>query len=528
MKISIFRAGALAMAMTLASGCQDLKPVKGKGSASTASSGPKVKLEMYVMSKCPFGVEAENGIKPVIDEIGDRIDFHLDFIVSEANGAFTALHGEPEVKGNILQLCAIKQAPEAKKYMKFVDCQNQNMGGIPDGWERCADQAELDKGQIKSCSEGSQGKDLLRESMKRATAAGAQGSPTIKLAGTDYNGGRSKIDFMRALCEKMPGDKPEACKKIPEPVAVTVTVVTDKRCKECQTAGLESNLRGRFFPKLTVKTVDYADAEGKRLYKELDLKHLPVWLFEAGVEKSERYSTISRWMMDKGKYKMLRIPANFDPTAEICDNKIDDTGDGKVDCDDKTCQATLTCRKEVPKKVEVFIMSQCPFGVQAVDAMKEVLDNFKGKVAFDVHYIADKTPTGFSALHGQPEVDENIRQLCAKKLYGKKNKYLDYMWCRNKNYRSDDWKPCAKDGIVAAAIEKCSTGDEGKKLLEEDIKIAKQLEISGSPTWLANNRFKFSGVAADAIKQNICQHNKDLANCDKKLTEQAKAQGSCN
>ncbi len=533
----------LAMTIGLASmllvGCENLKPIGSRGSASSSGGSYTpgkggVKLEMYIMSKCPYGVMAVQGYKPVFDEIGDKVDFHLDYIVSEANGQFNSLHGEPEVKGNIQQLCAMKHYPNPKQWMGFIDCQNKNWRSIPEGWEPCADQAQMDKGRLKSCIDGSEGKDLLRESMKRAQAANAQGSPTILLAGAPYEGGREKNDFMRAICGKLSGDKPAVCTKIPEDIEVSAIVLTDKRCKTCQTAGLEANLKGRFFPKLKVKNLDYADAEGKKLYAELGIKMLPIMLFEQGVEKAERYNTIARWMLDIGKntkYKQLRIPASFDPTAEICDNKIDDTGDGKVDCDDDTCKNDLICRKEIPNKLDVFIMSQCPFGVQAVDAMKEVLDNFKGKLKFDVHYIGDKTDKGFTSMHGQGEVDEDIRQLCAKKHYAKNNKYLGYLWCRNKNYRAEDWKPCATDGIDAAVIEKCFKGEEGQKLMAADLEVAKALQISGSPTWLANNKFKFSGVAANDIKNNICQHNKELAGCEKTLTEKpaagAAAGGSC-
>ena len=270
------------------------------------------------------------------------------------------------------------------------------------------------------------------------------------------------------------------------------------------------------------------------------MKLLPVWLLDKGVEKAEKYSKVKRWLVEDGDYYKLRVPARFDPTAEICDNKKDDTGNGKIDCADQTCKAKLVCRSEKKNQVEVFVMSQCPYGVKAIDAMKEVLQNFGKSIKFDVHYIADEVPAGkkcprgrdaymgFCALHGKSEVEENIRQLCAKKYYGNNNKYLDYIWCRNKNYRSNEWKACAKEtGINVAKIEKCSTSDEGKKLHSEDIKIAKALGASGSPTWLANNRYKFSGIAANAIKQNICTHNKSLKNCDKKLSNTKAPAGAC-
>lgn len=525
----------LTAALTLTIGCEELKPIGSRGSKSGASqvpSGDRVKLEFYIMTKCPFGVQVAQGIKPVLDEIGDAIDFHLDFIVTEKNGQFNSLHGEPEVQGNIYQLCAIKHYPDVRKYMAFIDCWNKNWRAIPRGWESCADQTGVDKGRIKSCAEGNQGKELLRESMGRAKAANAQGSPTIYLAGQAYNGGRSKNDFMRAICEKIPaGKKPAACTRIPEEPAIHAIVLTDKRCARCQTAGLENNIKTRFFPKLKTETLDFSDERGKKLYRELGLKYLPVMLFKAGVEKADKYAQIQRWMTDNGEYKQLKIPATFDPTAEICDNKIDDTGNGKIDCADPTCSQQLVCRNEIPKKVEVYVMSQCPYGLKALDAMKEVLGALKG-ISFDVHYIADEaqgTETGFNALHGQPEVKENIRQLCAKRYYPRNYKYMDFIWCRNKNINSEDWQGCAKDsGMDVARLEKCATGPEGKKLHGDDIKIAKSLEITGSPTWLANNKFKFSGIAADPIKTNICQHNKGLVGCDKKLNAATNVPaGSC-
>ena len=515
----------LAAALTMVVGCKELKPIGSKGSASSSASGAQVKLEFYVMSKCPFGVQVAQGIKPVLDEIGDAVDFRMDYIVNEKDGKLTAMHGEPELKGNIIQLCAMKHYPDVKKYMGFIDCWNADWRKIPAGWESCADKAGMDKGKLRSCSDGKEGEGLQRESMKRAQAKNAQGSPTIFLAGEAYRGGRSKNDFMRAICDKLPtGKKPTPCSKIPEEPLVEAIVLTDKRCAKCQTAGLENNLKMRFFPKLKVETLDYSDPKGKELYKSLGIKLLPVWLFKKGVENSSKYAQIQRWMMPKGEYKQLRVPASFDPTAEICDNKKDDTGNGKVDCDDATCKSTLICRKEKPRDVQVFVMSQCPYGVRALDAMKEVLGTLK-QIKFDVHFIADEaegTETGFNALHGQPEVRENIRMLCAKKYYPNKYKYMDYIWCRNKNIRSEEWKACAKSsGMSVAKLERCSTGPEGKKLHGADIKIAKALQFSGSPSWLANNKFKFSGIAADPIKNSICQHNKGMVGCDKKLTQKS-------
>lgn len=163
-------------------------------------------------------------------------------------------------------------------------------------------------------------------------------------------------------------------------------------------------------------------------------------------------------------------------------------------------------------------MSQCPFGVKALNAMSEVLKNFNNGIAFNINFIVSAEGEGFKSLHGQPEVDEDIRELCAIKNYKNKFKYLDYILCRNKNITSANWQECTgSNGINAGVIEKCFAG-EGKQILRENIKIAAGLGIGASPTWLANNKFQFSGLSADEIKTQLCKHNEALKNCDKKLS----------
>src|SRR5690606_28041065 len=104
---------------------KDRKPTMGEGPCGGPASGEKVKVAMYVMSICPFGVQAEDCFHPVLAEPGNWVDYQVDFIANEQNGTFTALHGEPEVKGTIVQLCAMKHHPEAAKWSAFIGCMNK-------------------------------------------------------------------------------------------------------------------------------------------------------------------------------------------------------------------------------------------------------------------------------------------------------------------------------------------------------------------------------------------------------------------
>ena len=501
-------------------GCKE-KVQEGEGKQAAVSTGEKVEFVMHVMSQCPFGVQVENGIAPVVKKLGDSLDLRIEFIGDEPTpGNFTAMHGESEVKGNILHLCTIKHEPV--KYMDLILCMNKNMREIPNNFDACATETQIDAGKVKACAEGEEGKTLLSESYKRSKAKGASGSPTMFLAGEKYQGGRQEIDFMRAICGKFT-TKPEACKDIPEPKKIPVIVLSDKRCAKCMPERILGQLKG-MFPGLEPKEVDYMTDEGKALYAKVadkGAKYLPAFLFDPVVAEDPGYQQVARYMNDVAEYKLLQLGSKFDPTAEICDNKIDDNGDGLIDCDDPTCKDQLVCRTAIEKNLKVFVMSQCPFGVRAENAMIEVLEAFKNDgITFQIHFIADEQPDGsFKALHGQPEVDENIRQLCAMELYPKKYQWFEYIKCRNNDIRSNEWQGCATQAKMdVAKMEKCATGEQGRKLHAEDIKLAKALGIGASPTWLANNKFQFSVVAAEAIKKNFCAYNQGLKGCEATLS----------
>ena len=538
----------LVILVALAGACEKLKPIGTRGSRGTSSgastgaaegssgaaavaSGDKVPVVMFVMSQCPYGVQAVDGFLPVLKEIGSHVNLRLEYIFNEKDGKLTSMHGDAELKGGIHQLCAQKLYPEQSKWTAFVACENRTYRQLPKGWENCAKEASMDVGKMKSCIEGNQGMDLARTSMLAAKKANASGSPTIRVGGEEYSGGREKNDFMRAVCAKLK-TKPAACSKIPEEPEVVATIISDRRCEKCEKRikEVEQIMKGRFFPKLKSSSVDYSASEAKALMKEVGIKMLPTILFHAGAEKAAKFKNLQRFLSKKGKYWVLGgIGVTHDPTAEICDNKKDDTGNGQVDCADASCKGKLVCRAEKKNHLAVFIMSQCPFGVRAVNAMKEVMKNFGNQLAFDIHYIGDIKDGKPTSMHGQSEVDENIRQLCAIKHYRANNKYLDYFYCRftGNDWRTDEWKKCAKNGISADVIEKCFKGP-GTAMLVKDMAIAKTLEIGASPSWLANNRYKFSGIAPEAIKSAVCKRNPGLKNCDKKLTgNAAPVQGGC-
>lgn len=496
-------------------------------SSTPSTSSETVKLDFYVMSQCPYGTEVEDAIAPVMEKLGDNLDLNLYFIANDnGNGQFSSLHGQPEVLGNIVQLCAIKHNPD--KYMDMILCQNKNARSIPGNWEECSNQNNLNTEKIKECYEGDEGKALLSESIIQTNKVSATGSPTIYLNDERYSGGRTTIDFMRSVCNEFE-KAPSACENMPKPKEVTLTILNDERCEECDVVGVISSLKG-LFPGLKTTILDYSSSEGKQLYNTLNIQYLPALLFDDSVKEGEGYSNLQRYLQPTGDYLTLMMGSEFDPTAEICDNNIDDNNNNKIDCDDPYCQSQLVCRSELSQKLDLFVMSQCPYGVKAESALQEFLANFEG-VDFTLHFIAnDNGDNTFSSLHGQPEVDGNMRQACIEKYYP--NKFLDYVYCQIDNYKNLDstWESCAsQNGISTEAINTCMQGDEGVQLLKEKIALANELNVGASPTWLANNRYQFSGIDAETVKQNFCKYNTDLSGCENTLSSDTGgvAPGSC-
>jgi glutaredoxin len=408
---------------------------------------------------------------------------------------------------------------------------NENPQAIPANWESCANKFSLDTDAINTCFNGQEGIDLLTASAANSQNAQASGSPTIVIDNVRYSGARGVNDFKRAFCNAFDGERPAACSDIPEPTKFDVVVLNDNRCADCQAAqaSLVSQLKG-LFPGMQVQTVDYMSAEGKELYASTGAQFLPAFLFTDGVSKDENYAQVQPYLNPAGDYTTLLVGANFDPTKEICDNNIDDTNNGNVDCDDSDCSESLSCREEKSQQLQVFIMSDCPYGKEAVKALNTVENNFGDNLDFEIHYIASEQGDGFNSLHGQYEVDENIKQLCVKEH--SPDVWFDYMLCRSVNgIKNVDWNACATEANVDIdAVSACFEGDEGANLLREDIKIANALGISASPTWMANNRYQFSGIDAETVKTNFCQYNQGVAGCENVLstdTGGVPASGSC-
>lgn len=166
----------------------------------------KPKVELFVMSFCPYGVQAENQMKPVADLLGDKIDLKVRFIAQAGNdiSSIQSLHGPAEAKENLRQLCMMKNYPE--KYWDYLSVFNtdcypvyRNDTALDSCWKSSAASAEIDAAKIESCV-GADSLALIKIDEQAANSYGVSGSPTLIINGATYSGSRSSEDFKNAIC----------------------------------------------------------------------------------------------------------------------------------------------------------------------------------------------------------------------------------------------------------------------------------------------------------------------------------------
>ena len=185
--------------------------------------------------------------------------------------------------------------------------------------------------------------------------------------------------------------------------------------------------------------------------------------------------------------------------------------------------------------VELFVMSFCPYGNLAENTMLPVQQLLGDKIDLAVHYIVGIQDDQVNSLHGQPETDQNIRELCVLKNYDK-SKMWAFMTYVNDNCGSDGscWQTGADSlGIDTAKIDECFT-NEGFALMSEEASKIVEYDVTASPTLFINDVRDSSKENKlgnpEAYKDLICSaFNEAPEECLTELEPTAAASGgSCN
>ena len=185
----------------------------------TKSDNPEVLL--FTMSFCPYGNQAEDGMKPVVELLGDAVNVEPHYVIYDNYGGggpefcldeenkYCSMHGIQELNQNVRELCVYKYQKD--KFWSFVDQVNKdcNSKDVDTCWETAADTTGVEKTQIKAC-ETDEALDLLAAEVALSEQHGVSGSPALVINGTTHSGGRAPEDYKTAVCSAY-NTAPEKC-----------------------------------------------------------------------------------------------------------------------------------------------------------------------------------------------------------------------------------------------------------------------------------------------------------------------------
>jgi len=175
-------------------------------------------VELFVMSHCPYGTQAEKGILPVYKLLGDKIDSNIRFV-------YYAMHpSQGEVEEELNQYCI--QEEQNDRYYDYLTCFLEDGDG-----ERCLDKIEIDKVKLEECyaradEEFEITKNLEDKSLWLSGSFplfnthadlndqyGVGGSPTLVVNGEQASSGRDSASYLSVICNAF-NEAPEECDEV--------------------------------------------------------------------------------------------------------------------------------------------------------------------------------------------------------------------------------------------------------------------------------------------------------------------------
>jgi hypothetical protein len=510
----------------------------------------KVMVELFVMSYCPFGIQALNTLLPLVKEWGDNITFKLFYIarkrgrpdppdageglvsgekceavgeMMEGTDKFVSLHGLDEVLEDIRQVIIAEKYP--KKHVNYLVYRNKN---IKESWKKAARQGGITKKEIReieSLMDTDFSDSLFKENIKESQTRHVRGSPTLFINGLEYTGNISPYPVERHFCQdtKKAGpcrDFPECgfdfdCKKpgmsgtcihpmtqnakciFKKAVTFTVIVLNDETCETCHTGNVIAEIKKRFRG-AGLQFVNIHSAQGESLIKKYKIDIYPAFLFDKAVNASEKFIPIKHTFRQVGDKYLIR--------------------------DYVIKSYRFLKRKTIPNRLDVFGAFQHPPVIEMQRDFETVLDDTAFNIKLYIHpfvqHKGKQDHTGpwhaaYKSPYGPSEIKASIRQLCVLKLYPGKRGY-EYQICRGFDVQKrfeqkipepeDEWMSCAGQlQLDVQKIKSCFNGKQGRRLFKKSLSLLEAVNIQEpGPIFLLNNKFRITGYNR-MIKQVIIQ-----------------------
>jgi len=160
-------------------------------------------VELFVMSYCPYGTQAEKGIIPAIEALGNKIDFKLRFVDY-------AMHEKKEIDENTRQYCIQKE--QSDKLLPYLKCFLKAGDS-----SSCLTEVGVNSAKLSSCISSTDTQFKITANYNDQSTwigqyppfnvdkalndnYGVGGSPTLVINGVQSNAGRDSASYLTGIC----------------------------------------------------------------------------------------------------------------------------------------------------------------------------------------------------------------------------------------------------------------------------------------------------------------------------------------
>jgi len=166
---------------------------------------------LFTMAYCPYGNQAEEVMEPVQKLLGSKVKIEPHFVIYsnyqgggpsyclDKENKYCSMHGIDELKEDVRELCIYKYQPQ--KYWDYLMGVNNkcNVQDIEICWEGVAKEEGIDTTTVKKCQKD-EATTLLTKEVELNTQYKVEGSPTLIINGTSYEGARTSEGYKQGIC----------------------------------------------------------------------------------------------------------------------------------------------------------------------------------------------------------------------------------------------------------------------------------------------------------------------------------------
>lgn len=271
---------------------------------------------------------------------------------------------------------------------------------------------------------------------------------------------------------------------------VALKIVNDKNCAKCDTSDFVNQVKNGIIPTLSVQTIDYNSAEGKKLIEEFNVKSLPAFFFDTNIEKVAVYEKVKDGLEKKDNLYYLSPAASGIPPGKFLN----------------PLQVLPTDRVKGPLDAPVAIIEfsdfQCPYCKVASEAAKQVLAAYPDKIKFAYKELP-------LSIHANAEYAAEVAECAGDQ--GKFWEMHDLLFANQEAFSKDtpdQFKVTAGKYANQLKLDKKTFDDclyvgKYKSKIEADSKLAADYGVSGTPAFFINGQMMTDQPTVDNFKKTI-------------------------